>query len=123
LKLTDRTSVVLLITAGLAVAALGLVVPPFQFPDEPHHFAAVMIQAWGEGRREAIERETIVLMDKYDWWGPAGMGRPAVLPQRISDIKFLMAGNTSGDFSVRIQGFLLYHKLMGKIIAGIGRQS
>lgn len=109
--------------ALLCALAFGLAVPPFQVPDEPHHFAAAMIYARGEENRDTIERETIEFMDKYDWWTLAGMGRPAVLPQRISGIRFLMAGSPSGDFRDRIERYDLYHKIMGRLLRIIGSKS
>lgn len=120
-KLSNRRmSALLWSCALLGVLALGMTVPPFQFPDEPHHFAAAMIHAWGEEERAAIESETIGLMDRFNWWTLTGMGRPARLPGRISDIRFLMADSASGDFRDRIQGFVLYHRIAGKLLAAIG---
>jgi len=111
------------IVAALLVLTLSLVIPPFQFPDEPHHFAAVMIEAWGEGKRDMVESETIRLMDRYDWWRLVGMGRPAVLPEHISEIRFLMADSAASDFRDRIQGYVVYHKVVGRLLRVLGAAS
>jgi hypothetical protein len=108
------------VCALLGALAMGLAVPPFQFPDEPHHFAAVLIQAWGEDKRDLAEIETLRLMDRFDWWRLTGLGRPAVLPGRISEVKFLMADSRSDDFRDRIQGFVLYHEIAGRALALTG---
>lgn len=92
---------------------LQFAVPAFQSPDEPHHFAAILIAAKGEGARAWAEKETIRLMDRHDWWRPAGVGRPGVLPERLSDIEFLMEGSKSGDFLVRLNDFVLFHRVLG----------
>lgn len=116
-----------LLRFGLIAAALvlvtAIVIPPLQFPDEPHHFAAVMIEARGEGERESIERGTIELMDRYQWWRLAGMGRPAELPKRLSEIRFLMADSRAVDFRDRIQGYLIYHTVLGWAIGKLGIES
>jgi hypothetical protein len=106
--------------ALLGGIVLGLALPPFQFPDEPHHFAAVLIASRGESERDSLEGETIRLMDRFDWWRLTGMGRPVELPRRISEVKFLMADSRSIDFRARIQGFVLYHKIAGRMLAVLG---
>jgi hypothetical protein len=51
------------------------------------------------------------------------MGRPAALPNRISEIKFLMADSNSGDFLDRISKLRLYHKIIGFALGKIGSRS
>lgn len=107
--------------AAAAVVLLNLAVPPFQSPDEPHHFAAIMLQARGEAAREAVERETIALMDRFDWWRHIGLGRPAEMPERLSDIPFLMDRWGGEDFLMRLDGFTLFHRLAGLALRPFGR--
>jgi len=99
---------------------LQIAVPPFQSPDEPHHFAAILMAAKEGDARDWAESETIRLMDRYDWWRPAGVGRPETLPERISDVTFLMDGAKSDDFLIRLNGHLLYHKALGRILRPLG---
>lgn len=107
--------------AILALAAiLQIAVPPFQSPDEPHHFAAILMAARGGDSRDWAEKETIKLMDRHDWWRPAGVGRPETLPERISDVTFLMDGAQSDDFLIRLNGYLLFHKALGRILRPLG---
>jgi hypothetical protein len=63
----------------LAVIFLNFVVPPFQNPDEPHHFVAVMIYAVGEAEKAEVGKELIRLMDKHNWWKLTGLGLPVEL--------------------------------------------
>lgn len=79
-----------------------------------------MIYAWGEEKRDTIEKGIIQMMDRHNWWRQVGMGRPAVLPDRISDIAFLMEGSKSGDFMSRLNKFVLYHRLTGKALGTFG---
>jgi len=108
------------IFAGAAVVLLNLAVPPFQSPDEPHHFAAVMIMARGEGEREEVEAGTIALMDRYEWWKYIGLGRPVELPERIADIPFMMDRWGGEDFMMRLDGFTLFHRLAGVAMRPFG---
>jgi hypothetical protein len=93
---------------------LNFIIPPFQNPDEPQHFAAVMIYARGEENRPAVEKEVIRLMDKYNWWKHLGMGKPVELPEALSDIPFLVSGYPVKDFRVMLRNIVLYHFLLGK---------
>ncbi len=99
---------------------LNFIVPPFQNPDEPNHFGAVMIYARGEEQKPAVEKEIIRFMDQNNWWKHLGMGRPAVLPASLSDIPFLMANYPVKDFRVRLNNIVLYHFLLGKGIGLLG---
>ena len=99
---------------------LNFIVPPFQNPDEPNHFGAVMIYARGEEQKPAVEKEIIRFMDQNNWWKYLGMGRPAVLPASLSDIPFLMGNNPAKDFRVRLNNIVLYHFLLGKGIGLLG---
>lgn len=99
---------------------LNFVVPPFQNPDEPNHFGAVMIYAWGEDQKPAVEAEIIRFMDKNNWWKHLGMGRPAELPSSLSDIPFLMENYPAIDFRVRLNNIVLYHFGVGKGIGLLG---
>lgn len=99
-----------------AFVFLNAIVPPFQNPDEPHHFAAAVIHARGEGARAAVESGVIRMMDKANWWRLEGIGRPARLPARISDIEFLMEGSKSDDFRTRLSRFEFWHRLAGRLM-------
>lgn len=103
-----------------AAVILQIIVPPFQSPDEPHHFAAVLIAAQGGVARAWAENETIELMNRYDWWRPAGVGRPGILPERISDVTFLMDGAKSDDFLIRLNNYVLFHNVLGRILRPFG---
>ena len=70
-----------------ALLFLNVVVPPFQSPDEPHHFAAAVLYARGEAGRDAVESGVIGMMDRANWWRLVGIGRPSPLPGRIAEIR------------------------------------
>jgi len=95
---------------------LNFVVPPFQSPDEPHHFGAILIHSMGEKRGDHIEREIIRMMDQNNWWRFVGMGRPEILPERISDVKFLMGYYPGTDFRMRLANITFFHFFLGKIV-------
>ncbi len=99
-----------------AFLILNFIVPPFQNPDEPHHFAAAVINARGEGARAVVESGVLRMMDKANWWRLVGIGRPAKLPARLSDIAFLMEGSNSDDFRTRLSRFELWHRLAGRLM-------
>ena len=103
--------ILLLIVVGFL---LNFIIPPFQNPDEPQHFAEVMIYARGEESRPAVEKEVIRLMDKYNWWKHLGMGKPVELPEALSDIPFLVGGYPVKDFRVVLKNIVLYHFFLGK---------
>lgn len=102
-------------------AVLNFAVPPFQNPDEPVHFGAVLRVARGADRNAATEKEILRFMDRSNWWRSLGMGRPTTLPERLGDIPYIMDGAVNGDSYVRIRGLLAYHILAGAALrlAGI----
>ncbi|OGD18268.1 MAG: hypothetical protein A2W03_14095 [Candidatus Aminicenantes bacterium RBG_16_63_16] len=102
---------ILLYAAALCLL-LNILVPPFQNPDEIQHFATILRYTLGSGQAPAIEAEVIRLMDRFDWWRMAGMGRPAKLPDRFSDIPFLKYSESAG-----LTGHLvLYHAALGALL-------
>ena len=105
------------IAAGLA---LNFIIPPFQNPDEPHHFGAIMIYAMGEDKRDFVEKEILRLMDENDWWKFAGMGQPEPLPERLSEIPYLMGYYPISDFRERLAGLTFYHLILGRGIRFAG---
>jgi hypothetical protein len=91
---------------------LNFIIPPFQNPDEPQHFRDILAFDLGETRGQEIEERLIELMDRYDWWKRAGMGRPAELPRRFADIPFLdLAGSV-----VAAGQPVLYHAAAGRLL-------
>ncbi len=102
---------------------LNFIVPPFQNPDEPHHFGTIMVYALGEERKDFVEKEILRLMDENDWWRLAGMGRPEALPERLSEIPYLMGYYPISDFRERLAGLTFYHFLLGKALALSGIES
>jgi len=105
---------------GIFFVVVGIlfnfIIPPFQNPDEPQHFGAVLIKARGEEQREVVEQEIIRFMDKHHWWKLLGMGRPKDLPDKISDIRFIMDYGPSSDFRDRLNRIFLYHFIMGNVV-------
>jgi len=102
---------VLLYAAALCLL-LNFLIPPFQNPDEPQHFGAVLIYALGSSRGPEIEERVIEQMDRFDWWRMAGMGRPAELPRRFADIPFLhFAGS-----ELMASQLVLYHAAAGSLL-------
>lgn len=95
---------------------LNLIIPPFQNPDEPKHFGAIMIYAQGEENQDAIESNIIRFMVENEWWGFVGMGRPSPLPEKLSDIDYLMSNYSVSDFRQLLQKVTGYHYLIGKIL-------
>lgn len=79
----------ILFYCGALCLLLNILIPPFQNPDEPQHFRDILAYDLGSGRGPEIEERLIELMDRFDWWKRAGMGRPAELPRRFADIPFL----------------------------------
>ncbi len=102
---------VLLYSAALCLL-LNFIVPPFQNPDEPQHFRAVLARALGSGRGPEIEERVIEQMDRFDWWRKAGMGRPAELPRRFADIPFMNLPVSEAATSQ----LLLYHTAAGWLL-------
>lgn len=107
---------VLVFLVGVGVL-FNFIIPPFQNPDEPLQFGNVMIYARGEVQKDSVEKDIIHLMDKHNWWKFVGMGRPEALPDKLSDIPFLMAKSTHSDFRQRIRGIVLYHIILGKMVS------
>jgi len=79
----------ILLYCGALGLLLNIIIPPFQNPDEPQHFRDILAFDLGSARGPEIEERLIELMDRFDWWKRAGMGRPAELPRRFADIPFL----------------------------------
>jgi hypothetical protein len=97
-----------------AFLILNFIIPPFQNPDEPYHFAAALIFArGGEIARADVESSVLRMMDEANWWRLVGIGRPNKLPARLSDISSQMDGTTTEDFRERLQYFELWHRLVG----------
>lgn len=109
-----------LLSAGIL---LNFIIPPFQNPDEPKHFGAIMIYAQGEEQKDAVERDIIRFMDKNEWWGFVGMGRPSPLPEKLSDIDYLMSHYSVSDFRQLLQKVTFYHYFMGKILRLISKNN
>lgn len=102
---------------------LNFIIPPFQNPDEPKHFGAIMIYAQGEEQQDAVERDIIRFMDENEWWGFVGMGRPSPLPEKLSDIDYLMSHYSVSDFRQLLQKVTFYHYFMGKILRLISKNN
>lgn len=100
----------------VAGVVLNFAIPPFQNPDEPVHFGAVLRVSLGEGRNAATEKEILRFMDRNNWWRLVGMGRPVKLPEKLGDIPYLMDGVTGEDSYARIRGLFVYHFLAGKVL-------
>jgi hypothetical protein len=117
-----------LLFAAAALFLLGVVVPPFQNPDEPQHFAVAVLFARGASgggaERAAVESGVLRMMDRANWWRLVGIGRPQRLPRSLSDVEFLMEGmGTSSDFRDRLMNYDLWHRLAGaamRPVAGWG---
>lgn len=106
-----------LVAVGLL---LNLVVPPFQNPDEPQHFGAIMIYARGEAQRAAAESDVVRMMHRNNWWKYLGMGTPVDPPEKLSDIQYLVHGAVVSDFRISLRNIDLYHRGMGKILHALG---
>lgn len=104
-----------------SVIILNYLIPPFQNPDEPIHFGTILTYLKGEEKKDEIETQIIQLMDRYFWWKHVGLGRPEVLPTRLSAIPFLMQNYPLEDFRLRLNNLVLYHRLMalGFKVAGL----
>jgi hypothetical protein len=55
-------------------------------------------------------------MDRNLWWKRLGMGTPEVLPEKLSEIGFLVNYSSEGNTLARPQGIVVYHYLLGKLI-------
>lgn len=69
-----------------------VIVPPWQGPDEPTHFALTWRLAMFDGGTETterrVEREVIQSMGRYRWWEPYGGHTPDVLPASFDALYF-----------------------------------
>jgi hypothetical protein len=90
---------------------LIFIIPPFQNPDEPQHFGAILTYTLGNDNKEFIEREIIKIMDENSWWRFVGLGRPSSLPGNFLQTDFLRFD----DFKATFGNIILYHFLLGKI--------
>ena len=63
-----------------------------------------------------MEQEIVRFMDRNLWWKRMGIGTPEVLPKELSKIGFLVDYNSSWSVTDRLQGIVVYHFLMGKLI-------
>lgn len=122
--LANRRSFQLLIPLFLFLAItfilLNYVIPPYQNPDEPMHFVAIMINVKGEGKAALIEKEIISQMDRFSWWRYLGMGRPAELPSKLVDIPFLTQNYVLEDLRARLNNLVVYHWIMTWLLRGLG---
>ena len=94
------------------------VIPPFQSPDETYHFPIIAIYALGKEESEAIERATIEIMGRHNWWRYIGMGKPDALPPRLGAIPFL--GGYDARAAAEDSFFRLFHHLAGKLLGVTG---
>jgi hypothetical protein len=104
-------AVILLFAASVSLL-LNFLVPPYQNPDEPQHFGAVLLYTLGNDREAYIEEQIIIDMDRHNWWRYVGMGRPVELPKRFRDIPFL----NFSDFAGATGNLVLYHFTLGKLL-------
>jgi len=88
----------------------NLIIPPFQYPDEPQHFGAILTYSLGNEKKDFIEKEIIKIMDQNSWWRLVGLGKPTPLPSNFLQTDFL----TFDDFKVTFGNIILYHFLLGK---------
>jgi hypothetical protein len=91
------------------------VVPPFQSPDEPQHFNAVMTYALGPEKTSETLREIIRIMDRNNWWRFVGMGKPGILPRDFYQEGYLIFAASWSQF----RGISLYHFLLGRLLRGL----
>lgn len=102
--------------ALVAGVVLNFAIPPFQNPDEPVHFGAVLRVSLGDGRNAATEKKILRFMDRNNWWRFVGMGRPYALPKKLGEIPYIMGGNPNRDSYAGIRGLFVYHLLAGKAL-------
>ena len=99
---------------------LNFVVPPFQNPDEPHHFGWIMAEMEGKETYYQAEQKILKMMDEHYWWRLVGMGQPESLPQRFREIKFIRGYSTSRYFRQEVSGMKFYHFLLGRFLRFLG---
>ncbi|MDW7760053.1 MAG: hypothetical protein SCM96_05375 [Acidobacteriota bacterium] len=104
-----------LVFAAAAGLILHFAVPPFHNPDEPQHFSIVVRKAWGDEKKDEIERGIIEMMDRAGWWRMVGMGQPEVLPRNLADIRFI-SRRMEGDIKDLHRGLLLYHRTAAMVV-------
>jgi len=98
---------------------LNLAVPPFQNPDEPTHFAALMGFAQSGNPLNPPHSEIIRLMDQNHWWRFLGAGRPVPVPNKLENIEFLMQYYNVSDYTLLLHDIFLYHFALGKLFGPV----
>lgn len=96
------------------ILLINFAVPPFQNPDEPQHFAAIMRFARGQDKSEETNKDIIRFMDRGEWWRFIGIGHPTLLPDKLEKVPFLMGYYNVTDYTILLNEVLLYHFLIGK---------
>ncbi|MCX7973240.1 MAG: DUF2142 domain-containing protein [Candidatus Aminicenantes bacterium] len=115
--------VLIIFFLGAVFIILNYAIPPFQNPDEPMHFYAIMASLKGEDKASEIEKEIINFMDKHNWWRFLGLGRPTVLPSRLNEISFLTQNYPLPDIRARLNNLVFYHKMASTGLKVIGGES
>ena len=98
------------------VLLINFVIPPFQNPDEPQHFAAVMGFANTGSVHNPPHAEIIRFMDQNQWWRYLGMGKPGEAPEKLERVPFLMGYYGVSDYTLLLNDILIYHFGVGKLI-------
>jgi hypothetical protein len=111
-----------LVFAAATGLILYFVIPPFFNPDEPQHFSLVVRAAWGDEKKDEIERGIIEMMDRAGWWRTVGMGQPETLPGSFGEIPFI-SRNYKGDLKDLHRGLFLYHQAAALAIKPLAGQS
>ena len=119
--LVKKTFILIFAFYAGSMVILNYLIPPFQNPDEPVHFGTILIYLKGEEKKDEMETQIIQMMDRHFWWRYVGLGRPEVLPTKLSAIPFLMQNYPLEDFRLRLNNLVLYHRLMalGFKVAGL----
>gem|GEM_PF-5338619 len=114
-RLLQKKVIIFYFTFLIALQLLFLfIIPPFQSPDETYHFPIMAIYALGEEESEAVERATIEIMNRHNWWRLIGMGKPGNLPSRLAVIPFL--GGYDARAAAKDPLFRLFHLGVGKLL-------
>ena len=89
---TEGTVLAALLTLFVCSAVLaGTIVPPWQYPDEPTHFALAQLAMPDGGTataRRDVERQVIESMAQYRWWEPYERPTPDPLPATFPSMTF-----------------------------------